>query len=327
MMLKAAALWLLLLVPTAVFAQQPSFPTDPASPLVRVRLTHFQEPHALFRSDSSLQLLGEDGRVLATIPPRQIVRFDQSADRSHLAVTAQTRRWSLQSATLHTDEIIEIVNYDHPSRYGTYDHFRRTIHVYPSRTSPLLVNELPLEEYLWGIAESLPAEPDAKKHAITVLARSFALVYSQCRTQAQARRYGIQFSTCRRKYATDRYDFTDRPENDQHYLGFDWERAHPGNRAMVRHTRGLVITHPSRGGGPVIGPYFSSSDGRSRDKLTTRYPWARVRELPLDKGRDLTSHGTGLSAHSARRLAAEYGYTYRQILDYFYDGITIKRAY
>jgi stage II sporulation protein D len=38
-------------------------------------------------------------------------------------------------------------------------------------------------------------------------------------------------------------------------------------------------------------------------------------------------HGVGLSAHGALHLAANYNYTYDQILKYYYTGIELKKIY
>ena len=81
---------------------------------------------------------------------------------------------------------------------------------------------------------------------------------------------------------------------------------------------------------PVITPYFSRSDGRTRSWEDVwaggPYPWLVEVDVPWDDGYPLWGHGVGMSARAAIKMADE-GMHYEEILKYFYHGTTLKKLY
>ncbi|NJP03951.1 hypothetical protein HC823_01655 [Candidatus Gracilibacteria bacterium] len=286
-------------------------------PKVKVKITGFDKAFAEVSTTADTELWERENKI-ATIPSGQTIKIFRQIvnDEKFIKVSTDTNEWllgknSLGRISLKTNGVLTINNYRNP-RFGSertqYNSFRRILHFYPNAEKTMLVvNELPIEEYLWGLGEEPSDEPVAKKHAIFTLARSYALVYS----------------TQKRKFNTDLYDLEDDPATSQLYLGHDWERYHVEQKKLIAETEEDVLTHK---GLPVIGPYFTQSAGRSSDKWSSQYPWCRARELPYDKGLTPKGHGVGLSGHSARILA-EKGKTTEEILQYFFTDVDVRGAY
>lgn len=285
----------------------------PKSPMVKIKIAGFEPMFADVSAHEDSVGLWQNGRKIVEIPQNEIIRVAQQELNGvpWLRVTFGARSWEGNSFELKTNGILEIKNYRNP-RFGggniRYNQFRRILKfVAGSPEKMLVINELPLEEYLWGLAEEPSSEPEAKKKVIQILARSYALVYSGDR----------------RKFRTNLYDLEDDPRTSQLYLGYDWERYHVSQKDLVAATAGQVVT---RFGDPVIAPYFTQSDGHSSDKWNSQYPWCRARILPFDEGLTARGHGVGLSGNSARELA-KLGKNEQEIIDYFFRDLKIEKEY
>jgi peptidoglycan hydrolase-like amidase len=96
----------------------------------------------------------------------------------------------------------------------------------------------------------------------------------------------------------------------------------------VDETRGLIVSYNNE---LVVTPYFSRSDGRTRAWSEVWYgskPWLISKPAPYDarEGFALWGHGVGMSAMDAYYRAGD-GWTWDNILKYYYTGIDIKRIY
>lgn len=278
---------------------------------IKVKLAFFDGKYATIEGNQKV-LLRENDNKLALIDASTIIKIIPDADlqqkKKFLRVSSGDKSWIVGSLQIETDGVLQIKNYDRKLGKLPYNRFRRQLSVYPeSGNSLLIVNELPIEEYLWGLAEEPDTEPDAKKESIHILARSYAYVYSGAK----------------RKFNTQLYDLEDDPASSQFYLGYDWEQYHVKQKELIQATEGRVLTYT---GQPVIGPYFTQSSGQSSDKWQKAYPWAKVRALPFDEGLEQRGHGVGLSGNSARELAKQ-GKNYNEIIDYFFDGVKVEKVY
>jgi hypothetical protein len=287
------------------------------APKTKIKIAGFDQHFAEVISDQSVGLWSGAKKIAeidAYVPVKIFTYTDGSSIRIKVKVDAIEEPIdvnSLRELSMKTSGALTIENYRNP-RFGTgnipYNQFRETLHFYPQRDESLLaVNELSIEKYLWGLGEEPSTEPETKRHTIHVLARSYALVYS----------------TSRRKFGTDLYDLEDDPRTSQLYLGKMWENYHSEQKDLVQQTAGQVLV---KNGTPVIGPYFTQSDGKSINPWASQYPWCRVRELPYDAGLVKKGHGVGLSGNSARVLA-EQGKSMEEIVDYFFDGLEIRKMY
>ncbi|MCR4256179.1 MAG: hypothetical protein NUW08_00555, partial [Candidatus Uhrbacteria bacterium] len=122
--------------------------------------------------------------------------------------------------------------------------------------------------------------------------------------------------------------FTIDATYDQVYRGYGAEARSPNIVAAVEATRGQIVTYDGK---LAITPYFSRSDGRTRDWTEVwgggPYPWLVSVPVPHDVGKTLWGHGVGLSATGALQMDAKDGASYQQILSHFYRGTELRRVY
>jgi len=174
-----------------------------------------------------------------------------------------------------------------------------------------LINELPLEEYIAGLAEEPDTEPYEKQRAFAIAARSYAAHYMQPENT---------------KFPGMPYDGDDSPARFQKYGGVLFEENNPGWVRAAKSTAGKVI---KKNGGIVKTAYFSQDDGRTRspDEIGWKnFPFAEVFESKPDpwcNGLQMWGHGVGMSGCGAEGQANE-GKTAEEILMYYYRGATIE---
>ncbi len=208
--------------------------------------------------------------------------------------------------------VLEIQNYEKRPAWNTDlndNKFRGILEVYNDEGKLTVINELPLETYLRGIAEvSNSAEPEKIK-ALMVAARTYAKYYT----------------TVDRKFPGKPYDLNDDPEVSQKYLGFGLEMRSPNVVSGVRQTEGEVVTY---NGELVKTPYFNQSDGRTRSAQEvwgwTHTPYLQSVSDDYCEANQLLGHGVGLSGCGATGMA-KAGKNYQEILKYFYQGVEITK--
>jgi peptidoglycan hydrolase-like amidase len=177
----------------------------------------------------------------------------------------------------------------------------------------MIINELPLEHYLWGLAEEPDTEPYEKQRAFAITARTYAAYY---------------MDPAHRKFPGKPYDGSDSPAEFQAYKGTEFEGTHTEWVRAVRDTKGLVM----RFQGKVIRPpYFSSDDGRTRTPVEagwgSTFPFAEIftsKDDPWCDGMQLRGHGVGMSGCGSEGQANE-GKKAEEILQYYYPGTTLSK--
>ncbi len=188
--------------------------------------------------------------------------------------------------------------------------YRGTIECRIVDGSLVLINELPLEEYLSGLAEEPDTEPFEKQRAFAVAARTYALWY---------------LDPANRKFPGKPYDGSDSPAEFQVYAGIGFEEKNPRWTEAVVSTERQVLT---KNGNLIKPPYFSASDGRTRspDEIGWKnFPFAEIfssKPDPWCEGMGLRGHGVGMSGCGAKAQALE-GRTGEEILRYYYPGTVI----
>jgi hypothetical protein len=171
-----------------------------------------------------------------------------------------------------------------------------------------VINELKMENYLKGLAETSNASHIEFQKALITAARTYAFYHWQRSSKHKAEGYQV-----------DAY-------LDQVYRGYSQESITPRLSEAVDATRGRVVTYNNE---TAITAYFSRSDGRTRDWNEVwggNVPWSRGVSVPCDAGKTLWGHGVGMSASGALCMANE-GQTWDQILKYFYTGINIDNKW
>ncbi len=210
--------------------------------------------------------------------------------------------------------IFTLTNYENRPNWNlslNYNQFRNIIELNNSSANgqTWVINALPIESYLRGLKESSQVSPFPYQQALVTAARSYAYYHYQRGT----------------KYIKN--NFTLHTTNDQVYRGYVAETILPKVSQAVDSTRGQVVTYNDV---PVVTPYFSQSDGRTRswseawggaDKA-----WLVSVSVPSDVNNSLWGHGVGMSCRAAINMANE-GMTYDQILKYFYQGTGLRQLW
>lgn len=210
------------------------------------------------------------------------------------------------------DVILEITNYENRPSWNTSlndNRFRGALEIREDDGALIVINELPMQMYLRGIAEATNSEPTEKLKAMAIVARSYA-------------RYYLEKDE---KFPGKPYDASDDPDEFQKYLGYGYEVRAPNWVDAIEDTAGLVVTY---NGELVKTPYFSSSDGTATKSAEEVWGWTTTPYLvsvpdPLCESTAFSGHGVGLSGCGAT-AAAEDGHTYKEIIQYYYTGVEIE---
>lgn len=207
--------------------------------------------------------------------------------------------------------VLTITNYQNHPRWSSRlndNAFRGSIELLRnSKGSTWVVNELPIEHYLRGLAETGNGSPSEYHKAIIVAARTYAYWHEL--------------------YPNKHEDFTIDAYWDQVYRGYNSEIRMQNFVASVEDTRGTVITYQND---LVVTPYYARSDGRTRSWQEvwhgTLKPWLVSVTVPWDAGSRMLGHGVGMSATAAAEMAKE-GKAYPEIIKYFYTGTDLKKLW
>lgn len=190
------------------------------------------------------------------------------------------------------------------------DLYRGTVTCITIDGKPAVINTLPLEEYLLGLAEEPDTEPYEKQRAFAIAARTYAAWYMQEKN---------------RKFPNMPYDGNDSPASFQKYNGRSFEKANPRWLDAVASTSNQVLTYK---GELIKPPYFSSNDGRTRSPIEAgwnNFPFAQIYSSKADpwcEGMELRGHGVGMSGCGAEAQAKD-GKTGEEILQYYYPGTAL----
>ena len=213
------------------------------------------------------------------------------------------------------DAICTIENFDRrETRNAAYadNTFRDTLELQyiPYKDETWVINELPIEEYLYGLAETSDYSHEEFKKALITVARTYGVYHFERYTK----HYG--------------YFHMNAYADDQVYKGYEYENRHPSIREAVEDTRGVTVNYDNA---TALTPYFSRSDGRTRDWSEVwggEVAWCQGVETPHDAaaGRTLWGHGVGMSATEALDMA-EDGDSWEEILEYFYTGIELNQRW
>ena len=188
--------------------------------------------------------------------------------------------------------------------------FRGTIECRVINGELVLINELPLEQYIAGLAEEPDTEPYEKQKAFAVAARSYAAHYMEPENE---------------KFPGMPYHGDDSPARFQMYGGVAFEEANPRWVRAAEATTNQVVMKDSD---IIKTAYYSSNDGRTRSPEENgwqSFPHAEVfssKPDPWCEGLELRGHGVGMSGCGAKGQAL-IGKQYSDILEYYYPGTSI----
>lgn len=182
-----------------------------------------------------------------------------------------------------------------------------------------LVNELPLEAYLAGIAEIVNEDAVEFKKVLLTAARSYAMHYLMVT----------------KRYANAPFTLKNIA-NDQIYRGYNYEKRSQGNAEALKATRGQVIVYNDV---PIVAAYSSDSGGVTKPacqifggrycKAEFGYLNGGVNDPPNtvhNQAATAASHGVGLGNAGARQMISD-GLDYGTVLPRYYLGTLLKKLY
>lgn len=296
--------------------------SNTAGDIVRIGITFVATGKPInITANGKFQIREGASKVLATIGADETISVTWSNNTYHIRgagkkfdVPNKVRFVPLNGA------IMEIVNYSDLSvTYSgkNYNRFRGIIEIRKCTgcNEVWAINELRVEDYLKGLGETSGEGPEEYVKALGIAARTYVLYH--------------KIITGGRSEAKD-FDITNTP-NDQIYRGYEMELVRERMGSIFKKTRGIVVTD-SEADKPVSTIYFSDSDGRTRSAKeawnTSRFPHLQKSvEDPYHQANKCVGHCVGMSAQGAYGFAKARNWTFQQILNYYYQGIKLVKAY
>ncbi|MBI5794067.1 hypothetical protein HZA87_03205, partial [Candidatus Uhrbacteria bacterium] len=265
--------------------------------------------------DSDWKLMDSEGGLLGKIGSGDMVRAFYKNQRYYFnrgKGIEQTYKY-IRFVPNDKDAVCTVENFDRRETRGAasaLNQFRDVLELrYNSdHDRTWLINELSIEEYLYGLGETSNASHEEFKKALVTVARTYALYHWERGT----------------KHADEYFDMNSYAD-DQVYFGYEYEKNNPLIKQAVDDTRGVTVNYDGR---TALTPYFSRSDGRTRSWSEVwggDVAWLKGVDAPCDKKRGYTlwGHGVGMSATEALCMAKE-GSTWEGILSYFYTGVELN---
>ncbi len=276
------------------------------------------ESEAIFSADAEVRVLEGDERIVrATVPAGQAMRVAWNGTHYVYESAGEimiTEEYLYFEGGNGRDTIFTVSSFSDVRSWNTIwndNKFRDSIEIRHNdrRDRTWIINELPIDDYLYGLDETSGNAPEAYLQALVTAARTFAM-------------YNWEHKT---KYAGEFIDMKNTAA-DQVYHGYNAEVRRPSVIKAVDDTAGVTIQYA---GETIVASYFSRSDGRTRDWADVwgrDVPYAKSVAVPCEVGKVKWGHGVGMSAGGALCMAND-GSTYDEILKYFYTGVDLVRRW
>ncbi len=313
--------------PNPIVVSTESLGTEPT---VRVGVVTTSDGWIEFTGDKDVTVVDANGAKVADAPAGNVVRLTYAASAysvQAMGITT-TAPGPLRLTGKEAGTIITVTSWN--SQYNKFRgiiEFRYT----PATAKVWMINELPMEQYVSGLAETGNSGPTEFLRTMAVAARTYATFHNLRKT----------------KHADEFYDIN--ATTDQLYKGYGYELKVPNLVAAVVATRGIVMTHPTpvtakNTVGAIVAAYSSCTDGRTRSfsevwgadqsyfpYLLTVPDAIGTCTTPPYPASYLTggsgNHMVGMSAFGALKYARDEAKTYDWILKNYYTGITLKQVY
>lgn len=295
-----------------------SEPVSGAESTIRVGLYNTTEAVAL-RANYDFEVRDSENKLIFSVPTGATLyaSFDFRTRQYAVNLNGELKNSLsyLRFVALDPNTIFEIVNYENRPNWNPSlndNKFRGDLELRYSeeRNKLYVINELPMEMYLKGLAESSNNNPIEYHKALAVAARTYAQYNINIGGKHPAGNFHLNASAY-----------------DQVYRGYNSEIRLPNFVRAVEETRGVVVTYNNE---VVVTPYFAQSDGRTRSWEEVWFggskAWLVSKPDPYCSGMNLFGHGVGLSARGARGMALN-GKNFEEILKYYYTGVEVKKIY
>lgn len=299
-------------------------------PTVRVGVVTTSDGWIEFAGDKDVVVTDANGAKVTEAPAGNVVRLsykDTIYSATALGVTTAAPG-PLRIVGKEAGTILTVTSWN-----SQYNRFRGTLELRftPATGKVWLIDELPMEQYVSGLAETGNSGPTEFLRTMAVAARTYATFHNLRKT----------------KHADEFYDIN--ATTDQLYKGYGYELKVPNLVAAVVATRGIVMTHPTpvtakNTVGAIVAAYSSCTDGRTRSFSEvwgadqSYFPYLLT--VPDAIGTCTTppyptsyltggsgNHMVGMSAFGALKYARDEAKTYDWILKNYYTGITLKQVY
>ncbi len=289
-------------------------------PTIRVGVLIVDEEtddEVVISSESAMEVQNEDGETLLSVPAGKEVTayYSVSKKKYYYEYNGEKTKSSSPLRFVPTQEnaILTVTNFDRKRTRGSAysdNQFRNILEIRYNdvKERTWLINELKMETYLKGLAETSNISPAEFQKTLIIAARTYAYYHWQRNTKHDAEGFTVD------AYA------------DQVYKGYGQEARTPNLSAAVDATRGITVVY---NGETAITPYFSRSAGKTYDWSDVwggEVAWCKSVAVPWDEGKTLWGHGVGMSASGALG-AANDGWSYDKILRYFYTGIDLEKRW
>ncbi len=234
-------------------------------------------------------------------------------NKKHLVINGKQAN-IIRISNENASEPLEIASWFRPLAWDKLKNdnlFLGTLEIRIINNNLVVINELPIEDYIKGIAEVSNTAPIEKQKAIAVIARTYAQFYMDSK---------------HKKFPDMPYDGDDTPEAFQKYRGYGYQLRSPLFVQAVDNTKSQVITYH---GEIIKTPFFSESAGKTfsaKEKWGwTHTPYLQsVNDIFCKNGHGtLKGHGVGLSGCGAETMA-NLGHSYKEIIKYYYKGVEIQ---
>ena len=273
--------------------------------------------HATIRSTNGLRIVDEGGSEMAELAGGEsvVIHRDIPGERHVLQLPGGERETTVGRIKIFPLEG-SMLRLMEAAPWTTYRGWFEFVWL-PRYTAAWVVNILPLEDYLSGIAEQGDYIPWEALRASAIAFRSYAMA-----TRSERRASNLVFDAA----GSTRHTPTMYTRH-QVYHGMAREFSGTRLRQAVADTRGQVMTFDSK---TIMAVYFSRADGHTRSWHETWggafKPWAVGVPDPYSVGQTLLGHGIGLPLRSANAMA-ETGANGEQILASYYTDVDFGAIY
>jgi hypothetical protein len=293
----------------------------PMGDQVRIGIYHTDGSPITVTSDGSFQIREGGTKILTTRGKGDDIEVSWSGGKYHVrgeGISFDTER-EIRFVPLN-QAIMQVKSYNDKSATiasKNYNRFRGVIEIRKCTGCNELwaINELRVEYYLRGLAESSDTGPAEYLKALGIAARTYVLYHKVVNGgRNHARGYDIG-----------------KTADDQVYRGYEYELITPRLASTFASVKGVIATN-GEGDVPVSTVYFSDSDGRTRSAKevwgTDRFPHLQHSvDDPHHASSSCRGHCVGMSAQGAFGFAKKDGWSWQRILQYYYKGITLVKAY
>lgn len=296
-------------------------------PIIRIGLYNTTAAQRI-TCDKYFDVYAGSNIILSGLSPKSVVTVSYDfANKQYGVSTSAVSRFSsnyIKFVPREKNGVMQLIDFDSRPKWNTSlndNLFRNNIEFhYSDATSKLwVINELPIENYLKGMAETSNYSPVEYQKTIITAARTYAMYHYN---------RGIEYNVSDGSTKHGDEHFHLDATYDQVYRGYNSEIRLSKLAQAINETRGVVIAYDNK---VVVTPYYSNSDGRSRAWEEVWYgdkkPWLVSVAIPEDVGQTLWGHGVGMSARAALIMTRDEGKSWKDTLKYFYQSTNLLQIY